>query len=210
MKALLQIADLARRMAECYHYRVKFQHFAPGTDPYVRVLLGMCKKMGVQPLAALSSAMAAARKDNTQPDADAACVGFLAAGHYLIVVQPHEQMLRPAHKPPTAAERQHDRAMLEALGHVSFGRFNNNDQFVSAVRRTGVNTPRQRWWLTTLVVRHRRQLPQRFAHIVEQAQAWLRNNPEPNATVPPAGEPVPATTTAQPQPTKPQDPTLFP
>ncbi len=71
--------------------------------------------------------------------------------------------------------------MLAALRGVSFGHFNRNERFIAHVTEQ-VNsgpplTARQMWWLTSLVVRHRRQVKDQSA--VALAQAWLRSNAEP-------------------------------
>lgn len=87
---------------------------------------------------------------------------------------------------PTTAPRtpaQHDARMCSALRNVSTGHFNSNGRFIEHITnlvKSGTDlTPRQRWWLTTLVVRHRRQLGTKHAGTVAIAQAWLREHAEP-------------------------------
>ena len=74
---------------------------------------------------------------------------------------------------------QHDGRMLSALHGVRFGHFNRNTRFIEGITLGGVKTARQRWWLTSLVVRHRKQVKDQQA--VAIAEAWLRTNAEPTA-----------------------------
>ncbi len=97
----------------------------------------------------------------------------------------------------------HDHIMLGALAGVNFGIFNQSAAFVSDVKANGIQTARQRWWLTTLVVRHRRQVKNQAA--IATAERWLRENQEPTPDgtggdmpveeepPPPAPAPVPPT-----------------
>lgn len=105
----------------------------------------------------------------------------------------------------------HDSIMLSALQPVSFGAHNRNEEFITGIKATGVRTDRQRWWLTSLVVRHRRQIKNQAA--VAAAERWLKDNPEP--TVPAqegTASSVALTSEPAPAPTKPEvppQPTLF-
>lgn len=88
---------------------------------------------------------------------------------------------------PTTAPRtpaQHTARMVAALKHVSPGRYSGTAGFVQQMTRNSANnialTPRQQWWLTTLVVKYRKQLklPSEL-EALEIAQQWLRDNAEP-------------------------------
>lgn len=80
-------------------------------------------------------------------------------------------------------EQQHTARMCAALRGVAFGHFNKNTAFVQQMARNAANqvalTPRQLWWLTSLVVRHRKQVKDQSA--VALAEHWLRSNAEPAA-----------------------------
>lgn len=114
------------------------------------------------------------------------------------------------HRPPTAAELAHDAAMLEALKDVHFGSFNQNDQFYKDLRTNGVKTDRQRWWLTTLVVRHRKQLKPQFHGTLARAQRWLTEHKQAGETTPRASNASGTHPDARTEPLRSTDPTLFP
>lgn len=72
----------------------------------------------------------------------------------------------------------HDRTMLAALQDVSFGRFNQKSQFVQNIETNGVRTHQQRWWLTKLVIMHRKQHGHHLA--LDMAETWMTDNGYPN------------------------------
>lgn len=84
----------------------------------------------------------------------------------------------------TQAEVAHDTDMLAALKDVSFGAWNQSRRFLDGITHTGCTTARQRWWLTTLVVRHRKQLKPQFHGTLHRAQKWLRDNADAGTTTP--------------------------
>jgi hypothetical protein len=91
----------------------------------------------------------------------------------------------------------HDRIMLDALAKVSFGHFNQRKNFLASVKADGVKSDKQRWWLTKLVVMHRKQVTNTAALVT--ADKWLRENAHlaPKESPP---EPTVPTPTAAPKP----------
>lgn len=81
--------------------------------------------------------------------------------------------------PATQEQIAHDTACIQALHGVRFGHFNQNTSFLQSIKADGVKTPRQRWWLNTLVVRHRKQLQPQHRGTLTAAEKWLRENQEP-------------------------------
>ena len=98
----------------------------------------------------------------------------------------------------------HDSRMLAALRGVRFGHFNQRKSFVAQVSAQGVQTDRQRWWLTKLVHMHRDQVMDKSAVVV--AAQWLEQHPEgdqyPHETE--AQEPEPAPQAKAPAPEQPK------
>lgn len=187
------IDELAALMPQSYNTKVRHYAFDGATDPFVRLVHEWMPNNKQNAVAAAHAILLAWRAKFPDADSGMAVQDVMAAAHYIIEVEPH----RPKHT------SQHDVIMLAALRDVKFGHFNNSKAFVQDIAAGGVRTDRQRWWLTTLVVRHRKQVRNQAA--VQTAERWLRTNPEPGQ---PAIEPVP-TSDPPPPPTATPASTLF-
>lgn len=196
MTTILTAITIAQKLKQCYDQRVKLLDFKGDDDTCVQILREWMPNYKGNAVEAALECIKAWQANNPGSDDGIVIHGFCAAAYYLTEVAP------PGHHGPRFTT--HDTIMLDALRHVNFGHFNNGQGFVTNVKLSSVRTDRQRWWLTTLVVRHRKQIPNRAA--VATAEAWLKANPEPQQ---PAKEAAP---TAPPQPqgaTEAEQPTLF-
>lgn len=167
---ILEAITIAHKMKECYDTKVKHFAFDPATDPYVKLVHQWMPNNKNNALLAATECIKAWTAKHPDQNDGMIILGFMAAAYYIVEVEPH--------KPKNISA--HDSIMLNALRTVKFGHFNSSDGFVKDITAGGVRTARQRWWLTTLVVRHRKQIGNQAA--VQTAERWLKDNPEPTAT----------------------------
>ncbi len=203
MSSLMLSAESAVKMKQCYDLKVKMLDFKGDDDTCVQIVRQWMPNHKNNPLLAALECIKAWQAKNPGKDDGLAIMGFMAAAYYLVEVAP------PGHQGPKFTA--HDSIMISALKHVSFGSGNQSTRFYADIQLSGVRTERQRWWLTSLVVRHRRQIGNTAA--IATAERWLKDNPEP--TVPAqAGTASSAAQTSEAAPAPPKNepppqPTLF-